>query len=55
MLDHTGITDAGLEHLKGLKNLKCLWIPGGHVSDEGLEKLREALPHCQIDTTDFIS
>jgi hypothetical protein len=39
------VTDTGLEHLAGLKNLKHLvvtFLPG--VSNSGVEKLQQALP-----------
>jgi hypothetical protein len=45
-----GLTDAGLEHLKGLLQLKELYIRGTNVTDEGVKKLRRALPNCKIDT-----
>jgi hypothetical protein len=34
------ITDAGLEHLKGLTNLTCLWLYGTQVGDAGMEHLK---------------
>jgi hypothetical protein len=47
-LDDTGITDAGLKHLVGLTRLQELDLHGTHVTDEGIAKLQEALPNCQI-------
>jgi hypothetical protein len=57
-LGDTRITDAGLEQLKSLRNLKWLKLgdihgaqvifPRSQVTDEGVEKLREALPDCEI-------
>ena len=41
-------TDAGLEHLKGLMNLKKLDLRATNVSDEGVEKLKQALRNCKI-------
>jgi hypothetical protein len=40
-LCYTGVTDAGLEHLKGLSNLEALLLNGTHVTDAGLEHLKE--------------
>jgi hypothetical protein len=40
----TSVTDAGLEHLSGLTNLKRL-DPSTGVSRQGIEKLRKALPN----------
>jgi hypothetical protein len=42
------ITDAGLIHLRGLKNLKELDLNGSVVSDAGVAKLQQALPNCKI-------
>ena len=42
------ITDAGLEHLKGLKHLEDLSLGDASVSPEAVRKLREALPGCKI-------
>jgi Leucine-rich repeat (LRR) protein len=36
----TGITDAGLEHLKGLRQLQELNLSGTAVTDAGLEHLK---------------
>ena len=44
----TKVTNAGLEHLKGLANLRALYLPGTDVTDEGVKKLRQTLPHCWI-------
>jgi hypothetical protein len=38
----------GLEHLKGLSQLKRLGLTGTNVTDAGVEKLRQALPKCKI-------
>ena len=58
-LFHTTVSDAGLEHLKGLKNLQCLILAeaGGivfwetKITDEGVKKLQQALPNCEIVTS----
>ena len=45
----TQVTDAGLEHLKVLTQLQHLTLgPGTRVTDEGVKKLQEALPDCEI-------
>jgi hypothetical protein len=49
-LDNTDITNAGLEHLKGLPNLRSLNLHKTKVTEEGLRQLREALPKCRITT-----
>jgi hypothetical protein len=41
------VTDAGLKHLVGLKNLKSLYL-ADKISDDGLAKLQSALPGCTI-------
>ena len=47
-LDHTQITDAGLGPIAGLTQLRLLWVMHNKVTDDGVEKLRQALPECQI-------
>ena len=42
------MTDAGLEHLKGLKNLKKLYVWQTPVTDAGVAKLKEALPTVTV-------
>ena len=42
------ITDAGLEHLKRLKQLRDLSLGDARVSPGAVKKLREALPECKI-------
>ncbi len=42
------ITDAGLENLKGLNQLTEIDLLKTRVTDEGVNKLQQALPHCQI-------
>ena len=42
------ITDAGVVHLEGLTGLKWLNFLGTKVTDAGVEKLKAALPECEI-------
>jgi hypothetical protein len=42
------ITDARLEHLRGLTNLKTISIRSTKVTDEGIKGLQQALPNCEI-------
>ena len=44
----TKVTDAGLEHLKGLGQLQELRLAATDVTDKGVKKLQQALPKCQI-------
>jgi Leucine-rich repeat (LRR) protein len=43
-LSQTQITDAGLEHLKGLPDLTRLSLRGTDVTDAGLERLKVLSP-----------
>lgn len=47
-LRDTQITDAGLEHLKGLTRLRALDLQGTKVSGDGIRSLQRALPDCVI-------
>ena len=47
-LHNTKVTDAGLEHLKGLTGLQGLSLERTKVTDGGLAKLQAALPKCHI-------
>ena len=42
------MTDAGLEHLKELKQLKYLNLSGTNVTDDGVQDLQKALPSLRI-------
>ena len=44
-----GVTDAGLEHLEGLTQLRRLTLEHSKVTDEGVRKLQLALPNCEIE------
>ena len=48
-LDGTKVTDAGLEHLTNMNRLEWLILKRTRVTDEGVKKLQQALPKCQID------
>ena len=48
-LQQTNVTDAGLEHLTGLTNLKLLWLNGTQVTDERVKEFQQALPNCVIE------
>ena len=48
-LSRTQVTDAGLEHLKGLTKLQSLDLRGTQATDEGAKKLQQALPNCKIE------
>ncbi len=44
----TEITDAGLEHLRGLTELNVLWLINTDITDAGVAALKQSLPKCQI-------
>jgi Leucine-rich repeat (LRR) protein len=44
----TRVTDAGLIHLQALVNLARLHLYGTNVTDAGIQRLRRALPHCDV-------
>jgi hypothetical protein len=46
----TLVTDEGLANLEGLKNLHSLYLWQTKVTPEGVEKLKKALPKCEINT-----
>ncbi len=52
-LHDTQVTDAGLEHLKRLPNLRelhlTLSVYDTYLTVEGVEKLQQALPNCEIE------
>jgi hypothetical protein len=48
-LTSTKISDAGLAHLYGLKNLKTLTVRHTEVTAAGADKLQKALPQCNIE------
>ena len=54
MTSNKSVSDADLEHLYGLKNLKGITLGDTGVTVEGLAKLKAALPECRVrsDFTD---
>ena len=46
-LDSTQVTDSGLEHLKGLSQLKSLYL-STKVTLAGVRRIKQALPNCTI-------
>jgi hypothetical protein len=48
-LSSTRVTDAGLEHLKGLTEIEWLFLPGTQVTDGGVNELQKALPNTHIE------
>jgi len=44
----TPITDAGLNALSGLSQLRFLALTDTKVTEAGAAKLKKALPHCEI-------
>ena len=42
------MTDAGLEHLKGLTKLETLNLEQTKVTDAGVKRVQQALPKCAI-------
>lgn len=47
-LRDTQITDEGVRHIAALRRLDQLDIRGTRITDDGLNKLRKALPNCEI-------
>jgi hypothetical protein len=45
----TTVTDAGMEYLKGLSHLQEFRLSNNQVTWDGVKKLQQALPNCQID------
>jgi hypothetical protein len=43
------VTDAGLEHLKALRQLQRLDLKETKVTADGVKKLQQALPNCKIE------
>lgn len=45
----TQVTDSGLSELEGLKNLRSVYLWQTKVTPDGAEKLKKALPQCQVN------
>lgn len=43
-LNSTKVTDAGLDHLRGMKRMTKLNLSNTAVTDAGVEKLKKVLP-----------
>jgi hypothetical protein len=48
VLHSSKITDDSVEHLAKLKNLELLDVSGTQISLQGLDKLKSALPKCEV-------
>jgi internalin A len=48
-LGGTGVSDAALVYLQGLSQLQYLDLSGTNVTDQGVKKLQQALPNCEIE------
>lgn len=48
----TAVTDAGIAKLERMKTLRYLNVRGTKATREGAERLRVALPNCEIDFTE---
>jgi hypothetical protein len=47
-IGETQVTDAGLEHLKGLTVLQRLDLRGTKVTPAGVEQLKKSLPNVEV-------
>ena len=52
-ISDTEVSDAGIVHLVKLTNLATLTLKRTEVSESGLERLRKALPDCEISEPQF--
>jgi len=48
-LEGPAYTDSAVEHLSQLNDLKSLTLQRTQISDQGLQRLRQALPLCRIE------
>ncbi len=48
-LARTQVTDSGLTHLRGLRELETLWLDNTQVTDTGINELKKALPNVYVD------
>jgi hypothetical protein len=49
MLSRTGVTDAGLVHLKALPGLKAVELPKSGVTDIGVVDLQRSMPKLRVE------
>jgi hypothetical protein len=54
-LEDTEITDRGLEHLAALRKLRIVSVNGSKVTEEGVKKLKQALPDVRVRTVNPVS
>ena len=47
-MGETKITDAGLEHLKGLTGLRELDLVETQITDSGVQQLKQSLPKLTV-------
>ena len=47
-LGRTAVSDAGVDPLSGLKTLRTLHVTRTGVTEAGAERLRQALPECEV-------
>jgi hypothetical protein len=47
-LSDTNVTDALLDQLAGMKQLKTLFVAGAKVSQERVERFRKSRPDCRV-------
>lgn len=50
-LRSTEITDAAIPHLSSLKNLRLLMVSQTYLTQDGIRRLKTALPNCHVDAT----
>ena len=48
-LEDASITDYGLSSLTYMTSLQCVELYRTNVTEEGIARLRKALPHCRIE------
>ncbi len=48
-LVRSDVTDAGLQHLQGLKNLEWLDVSGTKVTESGAKQFAESRPKCKVE------
>jgi hypothetical protein len=51
-LAHTSVTDTGLARLRGMKALFNVNVYATGVTEQGIRRLQEHLPRCEIDVNE---